>query len=593
MPLSEVKAGMKGYGLTVMSGTKPEKFDVEVISTLTNFRPNQDLILIKTPNHPRLEAAKTVAGMSGSPIYINDKMIGAYAYGWTFGSEPVAGVTPIEYMIEEEKKPIPPLFLPRSGVGKKATAGDTPTRSPRAFNGAPKPDGSPDAAHYEVAKHAAELASSYSSAHGDASSLETAETPLLFGGMSPSAIAYGEKMLGPMGLDALAGGGTGKADPDAPTAFEDGGAIGVQLLRGDVSAMGLGTVTRVDGDKLVAFGHPMLGGGASDLPTAIGKVHWILASTNRSFKIGEAVRDMGTLVNDRQTAIVVDSKREASSFPIHVEIEGVDGAPKTKWDMVATHDPFMAPMFTAMAIGSALETTTPERGDMTWRSHSVVKIAGYGDLALDDFGVTNGDPISADAFARSHLVRAVGALLSNPWELVRIESVDTKVKVSFKREVSMIRATSPVEDEIDPGQPLHVKITLVPYLGKEEEKIIEIPIPKDYAGQDVDIDLAPGFEIERPRAAMENVADLITNLADPNYPDESIVATIRLPGEAGASFRGNVAERLPPGALDALKTASTSLGPDTFGSYAETAFPMKEFVIGRDHVHVRVRPPVK
>jgi hypothetical protein len=101
LPLSEVKPGMQGYGLTVFSGTEPERFDIEIISTLRNFRPNQDLILIKTPNHPRLKVARTVAGMSGSPIYLNGKMIGAYAYGWLFGAEAIAGVTPIKSMLDE------------------------------------------------------------------------------------------------------------------------------------------------------------------------------------------------------------------------------------------------------------------------------------------------------------------------------------------------------------------------------------------------------------------------------------------------------------------------------------------------------------
>ena len=114
MPVSEIKAGMKGYGLTVMSGTVPEKFDVEVISTLHNFRPNQDLVIIKTP-HPRLNVTRTVAGMSGSPIYLNGKMIGAYAYGWLFGVEPIAGVTAIKSMLEDQARPVPRTLFPRSG----------------------------------------------------------------------------------------------------------------------------------------------------------------------------------------------------------------------------------------------------------------------------------------------------------------------------------------------------------------------------------------------------------------------------------------------------------------------------------------------
>src|SRR5215207_8372194 len=106
MPVSQVKRGMKGYGLTVFEGTRPERFDVEVIDVLKNFRPRQDLVLIKT-QHPRLEVAKVVAGMSGSPIYLDGKMIGAYAYGWTFGSEPIAGVTPIGNMLDDMARPLP------------------------------------------------------------------------------------------------------------------------------------------------------------------------------------------------------------------------------------------------------------------------------------------------------------------------------------------------------------------------------------------------------------------------------------------------------------------------------------------------------
>ena len=109
MPVGQIKRGMKGYGLTVFEGTRPERFDVEVIDVLKNFRPRQDLILVKT-KHPRLEITKVVAGMSGSPIYLNDKMIGAYAYGWSFGSEPVAGVTPIRNMLDDLARPLPDLI---------------------------------------------------------------------------------------------------------------------------------------------------------------------------------------------------------------------------------------------------------------------------------------------------------------------------------------------------------------------------------------------------------------------------------------------------------------------------------------------------
>ncbi|NUP09852.1 MAG: hypothetical protein HOW73_27715 [Polyangiaceae bacterium] len=599
MPLSDVKAGMKGYGLTVFSGTKPDKFDVEVIGVLKGFRPNQDLILIKTPNHPRLDAANTVAGMSGSPIYLEGKMIGAYAYGWTFGSEPIAGVTPIHNMLEDLDKPIPPLFKPKESFfpkSKDAGKGKVGTPSPRMLTGLFDTSSSTPLTAYDLEVHAKQLAARSSRERGalSNSTVAAASTPLMIGGMTPSAMKLAESYLTPMGLEPVQAGGSGNTvASDAPSGFVDGGAIGVQLIRGDISMMGLGTVTRVEGDKLVAFGHPMQGGGASDLPTAVAKVHWILASTNRSFKIGEAVRPIGTLVNDRQASIVVDSKRIPSTFPVSVKIEGVEGAPKTKWDSECAHDPFMAPMLAAFAIGNPIETTTPEHGDMTWRATSKLKIAGYGTIELKDFGASSGEPIGADAFIRSRLTRAMGALVNNPWEDVRIEGVESTVKVTFAREVAMIRGTQAVELEVDPGQPVKIQLELMPYMGKSEKKVIEVPIPKDFEGEEVEIELSPGYEVERPRAAPESVTDLIAALTDPTYPEESLVATVRLKGESGASFRGNVATRLPPGAIDALKTSASSIGPDTFGAVQQTSYPMKRFIVGRDRVRVKIRPNLK
>src|SRR6266545_2497390 len=370
MPVSEIKTGMKGYGLTVFRGTEPERFDVEVLGVIRQFRPHQDLVLIKT-SHPRLEIAKVVAGMSGSPIFLNNKMIGAYAYGWQFGSEPIAGVTPI-----------------------------------------------------------------------------------LLGGMGDGAAKLARDLLEPLGLEPVQGGGAGNAvDADAPTRFVNGGAIGVQLVSGDISAMGLGTVTRVEGDKLVAFGHPMMNGGVTAMPTAIGRVHWVLASQMRSFKLGEAVRPLGALVNDRQAAIVVDSKSVAPRFPATVEIEGVPGAPHKSWSFTIAHEKFMSPSFVAIPVGSAIEATTSERRDVTWRATTEIVVAGYGTIRLEDGGVAVGGTPDADEWVRSRAVRAIGAILNNPWQTARVEKLTTKLSVRFARDSYRLRGADALADVIDAGQP--------------------------------------------------------------------------------------------------------------------------------------------
>ena len=585
---SEVKPGMKGYGLTVFSGTAPERFDVEILSTIKNVFPNQDLFLIKTPNHPRLESAHLVAGMSGSPIFINGKMIGAYSYGPSFAKEPIALVTPIKYMLEDLARPIPKVIAPKGGNPLATFEGPSPDKhekSARAFQGAPEA--------YDLAKHASQLAARISTPPQDMG-IGKATTPVLMGGTSNVGMQIAQKYLAPMGLEPLlAGGGGGTPSAaDASAKYVDGGAISVQLVRGDLSMAALGTVTKVVGDKLVAFGHPMMQGGLEALPTSVARVHWIMALTSRSYKLGEPIRPLGALVNDRQASIVVDSNAVAPVFPVRVKVDGAVGAPKTEWNMEVTADQFMSPIYTAIAIGSVAESVAAERDDSTFRCTSKIKIGKYGTVTLVDFGAGSGSPIGVDDFIRARLVRALGSLYNNPWESVQIERVDTEIRVSSEREVFGLRGAKALDPEIDAGSPVRIQLELQRYKGKIETKIIEVPVPAEMAGREVEIELAPGYEIERPLPAPESLAQLVANLPNQTYDPESIVASFRL-RENGAAYRGKVASRLPAGAIDTLRSGNDSNSPETFVAQANTAIPLGRFLSGRDTVRIKVRPVLR
>lgn len=579
MPMSEVKAGMKGYGLTVFRGTEPERFDVEVIGTIRNFRPHQDLVLVKTA-HPRLEVAKVVAGMSGSPVYLNGRMIGAYAYGWQFGAEPIAGVTPIRSMLDEMARPVPIMKpLPGGPIAQKRS--DAATES-AAFEG--------DAGQYDLRAHAKQLATrSAPIATSQGASLMPVSTPVLLGGLGDKSTKVARDLFEPLGLDPVQGTSAGNAaEADSPKHYVNGGAIGVQMVTGDMSAMGLGTVTRVEGDKLVAFGHPMMNGGISSLPTAVAKVLWILASQARSFKLGEAVRPLGAMVNDRQAAIVVDEKSAAPTFPATVEINGVDGAPHKNWSFTIAHDKFMSPSFVALSVGSALEATTSERRDVTWRATTEIAIAGYGSIKVEDAGIAVGGTPDSEDWSRSRAIQAVGSILNNPWQPVRVEKVHTKIDVRFARESYRLRGVDALADVIDAGQPAHLRLHLVPFSGPEELKVIEVPIPRELAGKEVDIELAPGYAESPELPSPEKLADLVANVPRRYYPMDSVVASIKL-AEHGVAFLGQVAGRLPPGALDMLRPASNTKAPEPFVSYVRTAIPIHRLLDGKDHVKVRIR----
>ncbi len=591
MPVDQIKPGMKGHGLTVFEGTKPEKFGVEVIDVIKNFRPLQDAILIKT-FHPRLDVVNVVRGMSGSPIYINGKMIGAYAYGWSFGKEPVAGVTPIQSMLEDLVRPLPKSLFgwPLAGL----PANDAKPRPSARRDLVPSDSGhryAGDPSSYDLESHAAQLKERSAPGTTLPSGLRPVSTPILLGGLSDSATAMARELLEPLGLEPLQGGGSGGVEPGAPEHYEDGGAIAVQLISGDVSASGLGTVTRVEGDRLVAFGHPMMNGGVSALPTAVGKVSWVLASESASFKIGAGVRPLGALVNDRQASIVVSEKAKAPVIPVTFRIDGVVGAPHRDWKFEIAHEKFMTPTFLAMALGDALQATGAEKQDVSWTAQSEVVVRGYGKVQLEDFGVSIGGTPDPREFVRSHLVSSIGGILSNPWEPAMVESVAVRIKLEYARDIVRLREARAVETEVDAGQPVHVVLTLVPFAGPPFTRTIEIPIPKHLADSTVKLVIRPGHAVEREKATPESLAEFVSNMENPIYPPKSVVVSHASGG--GVAFKGRVAENLPPGALDSIRQRTTSFAPESFKSNQYHVVVLDDFMVGNDTVSVKVRPVLR
>ncbi len=584
MPVSEIRPGMKGYGLTVFEGTEPSRFEVEVIDVLSNFRPRQDLILVKT-KHPRLEVAKVVAGMSGSPVYLNGKMIGAYAYGWTFGEEPVAGVTPIQNMVEELVRPLPD-FINGWPLGSKRAA--KPRSSSRRVDAsATSYRGEPG--RYHVREHSAQLALRQSNRPEGGPTLARASTPLLMGGMTNSSVDLAQELFAGAGFEPLqAGGGSAAPDPNAPRRYVDGGAIGVEMIRGDMSAMGLGTVTRVEGDRLVAFGHPMMQAGVTALPTAVGRVVWFLASKMRSFKIGMPVRSVGALVNDRTASIVVSHSAEAPVIPVSLKIRGIAGMEESQWDFELAHEKFMAPSFLAVAVGNALQAIAAERQDVSWSARSTIEVRGHGKLVIDDYGVAVGGTPDAQQFVDSNLVGAVGSLMNNPWEPLFIERASTTIELVYARNILRLKGAEVLEPEVDAGSSARIRLTLLPFDGPEITRVVELPIPAHLAGRELSVTITPGYMEARDVATPDNVDELIRNLQDPTYPPQSAVFSYSA-GDGAVAFKGLVATDLPPGALDMLAPTSNSLAPRTFGAEVRYVTHLPAYMIGQQKVSLKVK----
>ena len=580
----EIKEGMKGYGLTVFHGYVPERFDVEVIGVLHNFRPGQDLILVKTP-HPRLNVTKNVQGMSGSPIYLDGRLAGAYAYSLrTFMIEPVAGITPIKPMLTELHRPIPPGFWPLQGQAPLPTSQGLQHHAERDamhFDGTP--------GQYDLAAHAKELATRFGTQGDPDRGIVSAGTPLMVSGLSQHAIAAITPLLAPLGLEVLqAGGSQGAADPNAPTHYVDGGSLGVQMARGDVSMFGFGTVTHMEGTRLVGFGHPMMGAGDTAIPAAIPRVLWIYASEQHSFKVGEAARTVGALVNDRQSGVVVDETKQAPTFPLHVEVRGATGAPKTTWDVQVAEEKFMSPTLSAAVLASVVDATTSERRDVSWTMHSRVAIRGHAPIELVDFGVaTGGMPDTGDWLA-SRAVRVVGDAMNNPWENVHVDGIRSTLEVRYQHDVLRLRGIDVLDPIVDAGEKARVVLHLRPFSGPEVTRTAEIAIPLELMGRDVEVEVQPGYEVTPDVAPPENLDQLLANATRQALRPKSIVLSIKMPTQ-GVAFFGHVAPRLPAFAIDALRPTTSDYAPEVVASYVRSIVPVDEYVEGHDKFKVKVR----
>lgn len=583
--VKDIKKGMKGYGLTVFEGEKPERFEVEIIDILTSFRPRQELILIKTI-HPRLEVAKIVGGMSGSPIFLNGKMAGAYAYGWTFGVEPVAGVTPIRSMLDDLERPLPKMLhgYPLQALpGKKTARVDMEDR------------GRHGAADYSVLEHSKEMAARVAKVSHKGTELTPVSTPLLLGGMNSGGLKIAEELFEGLGLTPLQAGGSSASEKTADSeksgkagGYVDGGAIGVDLIRGDMNGMGLGTVTRVEGNRLVAFGHPMMEIGVTSLPTTQARVLWFMASQMRSFKMGEGTRPLGALVNDRQASIVVDERIEAPTVAVSLDIKGIPGAPYKQWNFEVAHDKFLTPALLGVALGNGLQSTATERQHVTWSMTSRVKFHGYPAITIEDFGASPAGSPGGSQVAQSNAISAIGEVLNNPWTHARVEKIDVSVSISFGREVATLRAVQLLTPTVDPGGKARIRLHLEPFDGETFTRTVAVPVPEKFAGKSLTISIQPGYDVEPVRAAPENLAELISNLEAGTEMPRSLVFSYQS-GEGGAAHQGVVTQNLPPSALDVLTSTSSSHSPPQFHTMVHQVEEMPIFVVGGDSVTVQVR----
>ncbi len=582
--VDEIVPGMTGYGLSVLRGTEPERFDVEVIDVLHNFRPDQDLILIRTP-HPLLDRARGVAGMSGSPIYLDGRLAGAYAYGWSYGTDPVVGVTPIANMLAELKRTVRlDLFPGARPLSTRPRADATPRPPNRAqLAGLPPYRGEEPVTAFSVLRRVAESRAEQSGPLG----LERASTPVMLGGFSDSVARLLAKELEPLGFIATQS-STGRGQEGGPQRFEAGGAIAVELARGDVSITGVGTVTHVAKDgKVLAFGHPMMEAGATGLPTATARVLHVLVSEMRSFKIAESARPLGALVQDRQPAIVVDPEIVAARIPVRVKINGVEGAPKSEWNVEVASHRMITPSIVFAVIANAVKSTAADASDVIFRARSRVGIEGYNEVSLAEQGFSPTGAASAGMLSQLRMFALMEAAFANAFESSRVTSIDLELDLKPGRDIYQIVDVSTAYEEVDPGEEVTLYVRLRRVDHPDTVRAVRVRIPESAAGRTVRLTATAGNQvaIEQPRAG--SLGDLIAQTLR-RYPATSMVVALQMPSR-GLRFEGHVVDSLPASALNSLQLVSSSQDSRPFATQSRTEIPLQQVVIGGGNLALRVR----
>jgi len=547
---------MLGEAVTVFEGVKPEPFKVRVLSVVPNFLPKQDIILIRAED-PRVASCGIAAGMSGSPVYVDGKLMGAIAYGWSFAKEAMAGVTPIESMLAGRQRPRRPPgdpFLADNGSALMSGPPVQPAASPS--------DGEPR--------------------------LQPASLPLAVSGISDVALRELGESLRPFGLVPVRAGGVGGKPPTvaAAEALQPGATVGVALIRGDISAAAMGTLTQVEGGTVVAFGHPLLGLGEVELPLVSGEVHAIVASLSNSMKLASPLNEIGAVVQDLPTGIVAELGRHAPWVAVEVMVTGRGDKKNSFRTQVVLHRRLL-PLLAGTVIGSALAEVEPDVTDMVIAMTTRLDVRGAGRVEIRDQLFSN-EGLSSRMQSQARGLKALLELLGNPFEPAVIDRIDVDIRVEYRNDVAEIVSASLPDERVRPGETVPVRVVLRPYAGKEFVEVVPVLIPRALAGKTIKIDVAAGGLVRPDMPKPEGLRGLMENLGV-SYPGKSIVVSVSTP-DSGVSLRGRLIPSLPDSALDTLRSANQTRRADAYRVTERTHHLCDRLVIGRQELTARVRP---
>jgi hypothetical protein len=585
MPVDEVKPGMRGTGISVFEGETRAEFQVEILGTLPNaVGPRRHLILARLSGQ-RLADTGVMQGMSGSPVYIDGRLVGAVSYSLgAFSKEPIAGITPIADMIDATNR------ATGTPAPVRSVAADLPWPAPPAQFAAALRDAFARITSASAPIALAGVDAPVLAALPDHSTLRPISVAYTMAGFSGDTAAAFTRALGAP-VAAKGTQTTIAASSAVSAALAPGDAVGVSLIRGDLTFGATGTVTHVDGERVYAFGHPFFNLGPTEFPLTRARVQTLLPSLNVSQKLAAIGDVVGTMRQDRSTAIAGTLGTGPALVPVTLTLQS-DRAPARTFKFEIVKDQLFTPLLTFASIANTLQAYEREFGVATFLVRGTAQVRGHGAVAIDD--VFSGDSPAIGAAAS--VSGPLSLLLRNERQPVQIDGVELAIQSFEEPRTASIERVWLGAREPRAGETVQVHVVTRSYRGEERTHTIPIRIPDGSSGT-LSLIVSDGARLafseqreQRPPSPSDSVPQLIRAFNEARRNNRIYVKLTR--ATSGAIVGGEREPSLPPSVLAVIEGAQPGVVVQPLSSavVGEWDVPSEEAITGQRTLPVVVRP---
>ena len=583
-PLEDIRPGMKGTAQTVFSGSQTEEFGVEILGVLPGFPAPRQSAIIARLSGPNAEKTGVFAGMSGSPVFIDGKLVGAIAFSFPFSKEPIAGITPIKQMIDlfnkgsenENLKPKEPRAV---SFAQLASSEWKPTL--------PKPAVSSVSLLAPVAADSPLMPLL-------GQQMIPIATPLVFSGITQDSLAMFAPQLMASGLLPVSGvGGAAAITPLAPyndKTFPSGSSISVQLVRGDYSLAAAGTVTLRDGDRIYAFGHPFLSLGSSDMPMTECSVVTVVPNTNNSFKLAVPGQMVGAIAQDRSSGIFGLLGKTPKMIPVKVNLHTSRDRKET-YSYEIANDTFLTPLLLNITVFNTITSSERALGDSTISVKGQIKVKGQDAIQIDRrFSANNSAILAAGSIAAP-----VGSLLTSGFDDVELDGITLDISSAETKYAGTLERVALDRTEVRRGEKIEIQAYVRTESGKQFVQRIPVQIPEETAPGQLLIFVGDGGALQEGSAAKsfvpQDLGQLVRAINTVKKSDRLYVKLFRITN--GAVIGTSEMPSLPPSMVATLNSERTAGGytPTVLSPVYEMELPPADFVIsGQQLIAIDVMP---